>query len=467
MTDYSHTLSDADKAAYRRARLARDDRFDGVFYLAVKSTGIYCRPICPARQAGEQNVEYYRHAAEAAALGYRPCLRCRPESAPGSPAWEGSSTTVKRALQLIDEGALNQGTMEQLAARLGVGERYLRKLFTREVGASPLAVANNRRLLFARKLITETGLPLTELAYAAGFGSIRRFNSALKEAYGSSPGALRRHRIPLAAAGISLQLSYRPPYDWDGVLGFYRRHAIEGLEQVSEQRYHRHALIAGQPVQFTVSQAERGHALQLQCEISDQRQLMPLVARVRRMFDLDANPEAIFTSLSSDARLATLAQRYPGIRAPLHFSPWESAVRAIVGQQVSVPAARTVLGRLTLAACGNSPTDFPDPAALAALDDSHFAMPQRRRQTLRTLCHTFAAKPDAINLEELAGLPGIGPWTVALVAMRGMGDPDVFPATDLGIVNAWSALGEASIKPPHENWRPWRSYATNLLWRSL
>jgi AraC family transcriptional regulator of adaptative response / DNA-3-methyladenine glycosylase II len=455
----------------RQARLARDPRFDGEFFLAVRTTGIYCRPICPARPPAEKNVSYYRSSAQAARDGYRPCLRCRPESAPNSPAWQGTATTVQRALQLIQLGALNTGTLAQLAERLGIGERYLRKLFERELGVSPQAIALNQRLLFARKLLAETDMAVTDIAFAAGFGSVRRFNSAIKTQFRQTPGDLRR-RTGRAAAGdrIRLQLQYRPPYDWEGVLNFFKRHAVAGVEAVDDRGYHRNLSLAGRPATIAVRPVSGRHALELELHAEDHSLLMPVVASVRRMFDLDANPGAIAQTLGRDPALAPSLRAYPGIRAPGSWSLYESAIRAIIGQQVSTVAARSICGRLA-AATSVDPGHkvFPPASALAALDNSHFPMPGRRRDTLRQLCSQFAGREDTLDLTALAAIKGVGPWTVAMVAMRGAGDPDAFPTRDLGLEKAWQeAAAGADTLPSHAlQWRPWRSYAANLLWRSL
>ena len=454
----------------RRARQARDPRFDGVFFIGVKTTGIYCRPVCPARPPAEKNVGYYATAARAADAGYRPCLRCRPESAPHSPAWQGTSTTVRRALELIDRGALNHSTLPALATRLGIGERYLRKLFERELGLSPQAVALNQRLLFAKKLLAETRLPLTDVAFAAGFGSVRRFNSAIREHFRLTPGELRRRKLAVKTPGsLALELHYRPPYDWDGVLAFFRRHAIEGIESVDETTYRRRLGQYDGNSEMAVSWLDDRHALRLELTQISPDQLMPLVARVRRMFDLDANPATICEVLSQDEQLAPLLARWPGIRAPGSWSVYESSIRAIVGQQVSTVAARGICHRLALAcAQEHRAPQFPVPAALADLDDSHFPMPGRRRDTLRTVAEAWAKSDGEVELETLEKLRGIGPWTLAMVSMRGCGNPDAFPLTDLGVMNAWQALpGNDDLKNRASNWRPWRAYAANLLWRSL
>ncbi|HEY6131723.1 MAG TPA: Ada metal-binding domain-containing protein, partial [Halioglobus sp.] len=270
-----------DPEVCRRARLSRDARFDGAFYLAVRTTGIYCRPICPARAPAEKNVRYFPSAALAAQAGFRPCLRCRPESAPYSPAWNGTSTTVRRALQLLSQGALNAGSLADLASRLGIGERYLRKLFQRELGVSPQALALNQRLLFAKKLLAETSLPVTDVAFAAGFGSVRRFNSAVQKQFRMPPSALRIRRRT-ANASVQLQLHDRPPYDWEGVVNFFARHAIAGVETVSPSGYRRNLMLAGAPGSVEVNPVAGQDALRLTLQLPDHSLLMPVVSNVRR-----------------------------------------------------------------------------------------------------------------------------------------------------------------------------------------
>lgn len=450
----------------RRARLAKDPRFDGEFYIAVSTTGIYCRPICPVRPPAEKNVTYYLSAAQAARDGYRPCLRCRPESAPGSPAWNGTSTTVQRALDLIGQGALNEGSVAGLAARLGVGERYLRKLFERDLGVAPQALALNQRLLFARKLLAETSLPVTEVAYAAGFGSVRRFNDAIKKQFRQTPRDLRRPKAAMTGStGIQLRLQYRPPYDWEGVIDFFGRHALAGVESAGPEGYRRNISLGGCDGQFEVRQDPGRDALLLTLDMPDQRQLMPAVARVRRMFDLDANPGAIAAVLEKDATLADLLKWCPGVRSPGYPSLFEACVRGIVGQQVSIGGARNVLARLTRA---TGMTTFPRAAELAKLQDDQFPMPGRRRETLQSLCKDYADREAAINLEDLASRKGIGPWTVTMAAMRGNARPDGFPTGDLGLKKAWLNLGgEPEFNQLADRWNPWGAYAANLLWRSL
>ncbi len=453
----------------RAARLSRDPRFDGEFFLAVTTTGIYCRPVCPARPPAEKNVRYYRLASQAAAAGYRPCLRCRPESAPSSPAWRGSSNTVQRALRLIREGAVTDGGISRLAARLGIGERYLRKLFQQELGVSPLDVALNQRLLFAKQLLTETALPVTEVAFASGFGSVRRFNSAFKEQLQLTPRQLRgERRVDCSGTVITLQLHYRPPYDWEGVIDLFRHHAVEGVEDVSDGAYRRNFSCGGEPAWLEVRPGRRGNALELRLQLPDHSQLLPTVNRVRRMFDLDANPAAIEATLGRDAALAQVLRARPGCRSPGHWSLFEAAVRAIIGQQVSTAAARGICARLARACHQQEQLVFPDAEAIAGLDDSHFPMPGRRRNSLRSLCADYRGCDDELDLDALGAYAGVGPWTVAMVAIRGAGEPDVFPPGDLGLQRSWDKLGDgtSTLTEQAEHWRPWRSYAANLLWRN-
>ncbi len=476
---YISPMESLDPQICRKARLSRDPRFDGEFFLAVTSTGIYCRPVCPARPPREANVRYYRTAAEASQKGFRPCLRCRPESAPSSPAWQGTSTTVARAMQMINEGALNQQSMDQFAARLGVGERYLRKLFREKVGASPSAVAQTQRLHFAQKLLAETDLSVTDIAFASGFGSIRRFNSATREKFGRSPGELRRGRKSVARRKeiIGLDLSYRPPYDWSSILDFFGRHALEGIESVEGNCYRRTIQLRGQSGLIQISPHPSRNALRLRLSLPDIQNLVGIVERVRQMFDLDANPDTISAGLGKDPLLKKLLKQMPGIRSPQHWSPFESSIRAVVGQQVSVAAARKVCARLA-ASCDNHFTLngethllFPTPRQLLNLADDALPMPARRKRTLRSVCEFFEQREvTAKSSGDLLELPGIGPWTCAMLSMRGYGNPDIVPPSDVALIRAMEAqdpLAESSLEQRLTEWRPWRSYAANLLWRSL
>ncbi len=465
-----------DPTVCRRARLSRDRRFDGEFFLAVITTGIYCRPVCPARPPREDNVRYYRSAAEASQAGFRPCLRCRPESAPLSPAWMGTDTTVRRALELIYAGYLNNHNLDQLAARLGIGERYLRKLFDQKLGVSPGAVARTQRLHFAQKLILETHLSMTEVAFAAGYSSLRRFNSATRDNFGCAASELRRGgKARRQGPGIRLKLQARPPYDANAVLALFERHAVEGLESVADGCWRRALRTEHGAALVQVCPGPEG--ISLTASLSDNRDLMPVTARLRRMFDLDAQPQEIEACLSADRLLAPLLAQRPGVRSPVFASAFESCVRAVLGQQVSTVAARRLCANIVAAADCRASVDgedillFPTPQALLTVPDSVLKMPTSRRQTLRAACELFVTNPDPTDLLATLGeLRGIGPWTLDLVAMRGLGDPDRFPTSDLGLVKAAAAGGvddRKALLARSEQWQPWRSYAANLLWRSL
>ena len=476
---YSWAMKTLDSTICRQARLSRDPRFDGEFFLAVTTTGIYCRPVCPARPPLERNVRYYRTAAEAAQQGFRPCLRCRPESAPQSPAWRGTTTTTERGLKLIGEGYLNQHSLSQLAARLGVGERYLRKLFQQKLGVAPSVIAQTQRLHFAQKLLLETDLSITEIAHASGFGSLRRFNSASRAAFGCAPGALRRTRkTSKVAGGFLLELSYRPPYDWPGVLGFFRRHQVAGMETVSDAGYQRNLRTAKGYAQIRVWPHATKSALNLELKLADNSELMEVVATVRRMFDLDAQPADIGEALATDPLLEPLLQACPGVRSPVVASVFESTIRAVLGQQVSIDAARKLCAKL-IDLCdsavereGEQRPVFPLPQQVAQLPDAALPMPASRRRTVRAVSEYFTNRDDSDRqtiLTELGEISGIGPWTTGILAMRGFADPDSFPVNDLVLIKAFQrleAIEKRQMSKRAEHWKPWRSYAANLLWRS-
>ena len=405
----------------RRARLSRDQRFDGEFFLAVTTTGIYCRPVCPARPPRESNVRYYRSAAEAAQAGFRPCLRCRPESAPLSPAWLGTETTLKRALALIHEGYLNDNALGELAARLGVGERYLRKLFQQKLGVSPTSVAQTQRLHFAQKLLLETALPITDVAFASGFGSVRRFNSATRDAFGCAASELRRRpRQTVGGQGVTLTIAVRPPYDWRGLANFFTRHAVDGIESFSGNTYRRQLRTAqgAALVELRGEMSGEKQHLELNLLLSDNRDLMPTVALVRRMFDVDAQPLDITECLGADPRLARLLKQSPGIRSPVYASPFEACVRAVLGQQVSTQAARRLCAGIASAADervelnGQDLLVFPGPRSMAAVPDKVLKMPRARQRTFREICERFCdldAEDSDTVLQAIGDIKGIGP----------------------------------------------------------
>jgi AraC family transcriptional regulator of adaptative response / DNA-3-methyladenine glycosylase II len=462
---------DLDIEICRRARLARDARFDGRFFVGVHSTGIYCRPVCPAPPARESNVQYFPSAAAAAETGLRPCLRCRPEASPGTPAWNGRSTTVARGLRLIGEGALDEASVEALAARLGVGARHLRRLFIEHLGATPVAIAQTRRLQFAKRLIDETAMPLTEIALASGFRSIRRFNASIQRAYRRPPRELRKLAGATSAAPPGehvLRLPFRPPLDWAALLDFLRLRAIPHLEEVTEDCYRRQFCFKGKEGRLEARIA--GSAVRLAIAYPDARALLAISERVRRMFDLDADPDSIAAHLSGDSALAKRIRKRPGLRIPGAWDGWEAGVRAILGQQVSVRAASTLAGRL-VQRFGDGRV-FPSPEALAEAGIEVVGLPSRRAGTIRQLAASVlsgavsfssGADPDQFR-RSLMAIPGIGEWTAQYISLRALGDPNALPAGDLGLRKALG-LTATEIEIRSQAWRPWRAYAAIYLWQ--
>lgn len=476
---------DLDPAVCERARLARDARFDGLFFTAVKTTGIYCRPVCPAPTPKPRNVEYFSTAAAAAAAGYRPCLRCRPERAPGAPAHRVGSELVAGALRLIEHGLLDEAPVATLAERVGVGERHLRRLFAEQLGAGPLDVAATRRLLFAKQLLAETALPITQVAGAAGYASLRRFNAAFVEAYGKAPRDFRRSEPESPAHGeIVLRLPYRAPYDFAALLAFFARRAVPGVEHVTATHYRRSIAIDGEPGWFEVSQRAGDDALALRVSIARPSLLGPLVARVRRQFDVDAEPGAIAAVFERSSLLRPLLRQWPGQRLPGAWDGFELAVRGILGQQISVAAARTFAARLV--AAHGTPLGvhvegvdalFPTPAQLADAPLEAIGLPRARAATIRSFAAAcldrridFAPEQTLARfVERCVALPGIGAWTAHYIAMRALSQPDAFPAGDLilrRIAGGESLLTERALEAMSQDWRPWRAYAVMLLWRS-
>lgn len=470
----SHTIC-------RSARLARDPRFDGKFFIGVHSTGIYCRPICPAPSPKEENVEYYPSAAAAAEAGLRPCLRCRPECSPGTPAWLGSSVTVSRALRLIAEGALEDGGVDLLAQRLGIGSRHMRRLFLEHLGATPVAVAQTRRLLAAKKLIDETALPLTEIAIASGFGSIRRFNAAFLETWGRCPRQMRRARGKTVAAGpCTLELRYRPPFDWAALLGFLAGRAIRGVECIDGDIYRRTIMTSGGPGWIEVRTA-KATALALSVHCPDSSDLLSIASRVRRLFDLDADPQVIAAHLRPDPLLAPLVKRRPGLRVPGAWDGFELGVRTILGQQVSVSGASTLAARLVERLGRPAPFEvdglthtFPSAAEFANADLA-IGLPTARADAIRHFAGavasgrvTFDAAVDSHEFQEkLCALAGIGPWTAQYIAMRALSDPDAFPAGDLVLLRAAGEKKPGALERRAEPWQPWRAYAAMHIWQGV
>jgi AraC family transcriptional regulator of adaptative response / DNA-3-methyladenine glycosylase II len=469
-----------------QARLTRDARFDGLFYIAVTSTGIYCRTVCPVPAPRAKNIRYYDSAAAASAAGFRPCLRCRPEAAPGSPLHHAKSDLVAGALRLIEQGALDEGSLPELAARVGVGERHLRRVFADELGASPLDVAATRRLLFAKQLLTETALPIARIAGASGYASLRRFNAAFVATYGKPPREFRRGRSGDGAANeLVLRLPYRAPYDFSHLLEFYGRRTIPGVESVDAHGYRRSIVVDGVPGWFAVSAIDGDDALALRVHHPSSSALGTIAARVKRMFDVDADPRALELALRDSALLKPLARRWPGQRLPGAWDGFELAVRAVLGQQVSVAAARTLAARVA-ATHGTAYADggaaglsalFPTPERLVEAPLEQLGITRARAATIRGLAAAVldgrvrfrAEQPLAEFERDLVALPGIGAWTAHYIAMRALAQPDAFPAADLILRRAAGqgrTLSTRELERLSEEWRPWRAYAVMLLWRA-
>lgn len=464
-----------------RARLSRDPRFDGKFFIGVRGSGVYCRSICPAPTAKEKNCRYFPTAAAAAEAGYRPCLRCRPECSPGTPAWLGTPNTVSRALRLIDAGSLEDGGVEALAGRLGVGSRHLRRLFLRHLGATPLAVAQTRRLHFAKKLIDETRLPMCQLALASGFGCVRRFNDAIRRVYHRTPTEIRRlarQKDSQPENQYLFRLRFRPPYDWNGMLAFLGPRATPGVEVVEPGVYRRSIFFKGERGYFEVALDSSGVALAARVQFGNPCALFFIVERIRALFDLNADWAAIVESLKGDPVLAPRVAAHPGLRVPGCWDGFELAVRAVLGQQVSVKAATTLAGRMAEAFGKPAATlpgltrIFPSPEALADAPLVRIGLPQNRAEAIRNLARAVCAgrlrfegavDSDAF-LARLQEIPGLGNWTAQYVAMRALGEPDAFPTGDLGLLRALGLRSLREVERRSERWRPWRAYAAMYLW---
>jgi len=460
---------DLDWRICARARLTRDPRFDGKFFIGVRGSGVYCRPICPAPTAKEKNCRYFPTAAAAAEAGYRPCLRCRPESSPGTPAWLGTSTTVSRALRLIHESGHEERGMEKLAERLGVGSRHLRRLFLKHLGATPNAIAQTRRVHFAKKLIDETGLPMTELAIAAGYGSVRRFNAAIRKTYHRTPTQIRataRQKHALPEHHYLFRLRFRPPYDWKFMLGFLAATATPSVEAVDANCYRRTISHGGTDGWLEVSPDDKYPALRARIQFGDPRALFFIVERIRALFDLNADWAAIVKRLGTDPVLAARLRAQPGLRVPGCWSGFELATRAIIGRGISTGEAANIagavsrlFGRAFLAGSGLTHL-FPEPAVLADADLARAGVPAARAETIGTLSRAvcegsirFEAVADAHGfLARFREIPGIDDWTGQYVAMRALGEPDAFPSEN------------EELRRRAEVWLPWRAYAAMYLW---
>jgi AraC family transcriptional regulator of adaptative response / DNA-3-methyladenine glycosylase II len=463
--------------AYYQAMLARDHRFDGKFFVGVKTTGIYCRPICPAKPKLE-NVEFFQTAAAAEKSGYRPCLRCRPESAPLSPAWNGKSSLVQRALRLIASEGYFEANEDEFAEKLGVSARHLRRVFAEEVGMTPKQIAIANRLNFARKLIVETHLPVTEVAMTAGFSSLRRFNDAFKKRFHREPRAVRKKQDKKEPCeGITLTLSYRPPFDWQCLLDYYRTHRIGGVENVTDDAYER-VFRAEKSLGFVrVTHDEKSSQVQVQILMEDSSRLFSISQRIRQMFDLDSDPLLITNSFQSNRFLDSLWKKHPGLRIARGWDAFETSVCALLGQVVSVGHARNLVQdlvheygeRISHPLTSDEAFLFPSAQTLAESDLSKIKATQTKKKAIRELARRVANHELDLNhpqdpkefRSELLKIPGIGAWTSEYVSLRALGDADAFPGTDLILKRAIEKHPDLDL----EVIRPWRSYAAIYLWK--
>ena len=481
-----------DPEACYRAASGRDRRFDGVFYVAVRTTGIYCRPSCPATTPKRTNVSFYRSAAGAQGAGYRACRRCLPDATPGSPEWDVAADAASRAMRLLADGVVEREGIEGLAGRLGYSARQLHRLLTREYGAGPLALARSHRAQTARVLIETTDLAFADVAFAAGFASVRQFNDTVREVYAATPTTLRRggstRGVGVAAVGpgaagtIRTRVAVREPFAAADLHAFLALHAVAGLEAAGPGWYERAVRLPHGPgvVRVELGPDRPPGTVPCRLTMADARDLAPALERTRRLLDADADPVAVDAALGEDPVLAPLVAATPGLRVPGQLDGVEVAIQTVLGQQVSLAAARTATARLvaahgeSLALAGDHVVTrlFPTAGTLAAVDPTTLAMPQARARALVGLAAALADGTVRLDLSvdrpgtraALLGLRGIGPWTADYVALRALGDPDAFLPTDIGVRNAAAGLGIEAVTAHSECWRPWRSYALLRLW---
>lgn len=470
-----------------RALTARDTRFDGIFFVGVKTTGIYCRPVCTAKTPGRNSCRFFANAALAEQAGFRPCLRCRPELAPGHAPIDSFKTTARAAASRIEAGALNNGgSLEELATSLGLSSRQLRRDVRKELGVSPVELAQTNRLLLAKRLIAETQLPMTQVAFAAGFESVRRFNALFRSHYRLTPSTMRRSTSTNSSGdSLRLLLSYRPPFDWQALLQFLAARAIPGVECVSDNAYHRTVGIGDHRGWLSVSPVPKRNQLAVELATSLALALPAILARLRSLFDLNARPDVIAGHLARDPLLASSIKQHPGLRVPGAFDSFELAMRALLGQQVSVRGASTLAGRF--AERFGEPIDTPRPclnrigptaeslSAVRATTLASVGLPAARAESLHNLARAVSRRE--IDLEsgldptrivtQLEQLPGIGPWTSEYIAMRALRWPDAFPSGDLGLIKSSQLKSAKALEKAAESWRPWRAYAAMYLWQSL
>jgi AraC family transcriptional regulator of adaptative response / DNA-3-methyladenine glycosylase II len=482
MRQESHTLY--------KALTARDPRFDGIFFVGVTSTDIYCRPICPVKTPKEANCRFFDSPQEAEQEGFRPCLRCRPELAPGAAPVDDAQRIAHLMVQRIEEGLDDDDGLEAIAGQFELSSRQIRRIIQRELGVPPMQLILTRRLLLAKQLLTETSLPVTQIAFASGFASLRRFNDAFSSRYGMPPSRLRKKAVDATSASrgtdtSTLQLSYRPPYDWAGILAFLKARELKGVEFVTDDFYARTVHLDDRKGWIKVTQANKKNALLLELT-NDLSPVLPvLLSRVRDLFDVNARPDIINKHLRKDKVLNPLIKANPGTRVPGAFNGFEMGLRAILGQQVTVKAATTIACRLIETFCEPIATPFPElnyltpsPAkiARASIDDlAKHGIVRARCKSIMALARAHVSgelsldsgahhNPNA-TIERLAELPGIGPWTAHYIAMRALRWPDAFPKEDIAVLNKLGGVSAKQAEQMSQAWRPWRSYAVLHLWR--
>ena len=464
---------------------SRDTRFDGRFFVGVSTTRIYCRPVCTARTPGRDRCTFFVHAAAAEDSGFRPCLRCRPEQAPGVAPVDAQRSAAHWAIARIESGALNESDFEHLANEYGLSSRQLRRAVVGEFGVTPVQLAQTRRLLLAKQLLTETRLPMVALAHASGFSSVRRFNSLFSERYGLNPQRFRKSSGEAAGQGVTLRLAYRPPLAWTELRSFLVGRGAVGVEAAEGDRYLRTVHLDGRRGWIAAQPVVGRNLLEVDISADLVPVLAKLLPRIRRLFDLDAHPELISQTLARDPRLAPLVAARPGLRVPGALDGFELALRAVLGQQVTVKAATTLFGRFARAYGEAAHTPFagllyfaPQAARIARADVQELidlGLTQRRAQTISDMARAVASGDLDLDggarietsLERFQQIPGIGPWTAQYVAMRALRDPDGFPHSDLGVMKALALTRPAQVIAAAEAWRPWRAYAALHLWLGL
>jgi AraC family transcriptional regulator of adaptative response / DNA-3-methyladenine glycosylase II len=479
---YSTAMELGSNACYRATR-ARDRRFDGRFYVGITSTHIYCRPICTARPAHRKNMRFYSNAAAAEGAGFRPCLRCRPERAPGLAPVDAVSRLVGAAMAGIEEHALSSAHVGDLAASLGVSDRHLRRVTEAELGVSPIELAQTQRLLLAKRLLRETSLDLTQIAFASGFGSVRRFNALFKSRYGLSPREIRGKSSDSGSDSLSVQLEFRPPLDWKSLLAYLKLRAIPGIEMADDTHYRRTVSIGAIKGWIAVSMHPGGEALNLEIAPILTPVIGAVIGRVKQLFDLGAAPDSVSMVLRHDEILAATVRRLPGLRVAGAFDGFELAVRTVLGQQVSVKGASTLSGRWARSFGEPIATPWPElnrsspsaerMAGVPATQIAALGIIDARARSLvglaqavanRRIVLSFAANVDE-QIESLMSLPGIGHWTANYIAMRALHWPDAFPTGDLLLMRA-ARSNQRQLQQRSEAWRPWRAYAAHYLWQS-